>query len=95
MTKKCFVYLVRGDYDEADDVRKIFDTREKAETWHKQMLLIEKLHNQYHRDGTVERSGHGTSGCPEIQELKKQAGIKDDFSGNDGYVGEILEMNIE
>lgn len=96
---KCFIYLVRGSYDESDDIRKIFDTREKAEEYHNKMIELRNLWEKYHRDGTVDNYLKGkTSGSsndvPECKELNKLAGITDD-SMNDKFVGEIVEMNIE
>jgi len=82
---KVYVYKVNGDYDENDEVTKVFDTREKADKWHKRMKELVELHQKYHEDGTVKGS---TSECPQIIALRKE-------SGSVHYTGEIVELELE
>jgi len=85
---KVYVYKVYGDYDESDDVTKVFDSRKKAQEWHRRMKELVNLHNEYHKDGTVDRSGGSTDVCPEIIKLRKEA-------GSENYTGEIVELELE
>jgi len=85
---KVFVFQTNWDYDGGAEVTKVFDSREKAEKWKKHMKELEELHNKYHEDGTVSRSGGGTSMCPEIIALQKEAGSED-------YLGYIVELELE
>lgn len=87
---KVWIYKVDGWYDAGDEVRKVFDTKEKAEKWHKRMIELSDLHSQYHKDGTVKQD---TSECPEIIALRKEACCAE--IGNDEYNGEIIEMELE
>ncbi|KKL88805.1 hypothetical protein LCGC14_1921000 [marine sediment metagenome] len=90
---KVYVYKVYGDYDEEDVVSKVFDSKEKAEKWNKRMHELIDLHNKYHRDGTVTRSGGSTLTCPEIIALMKESCTWDGYSG--GYIGDITERELE
>jgi len=85
---KVWIFQTNYDYDGGLEITKVFDSKEKAEKWKKRMVELTKLHNQYHRDGTVERSGGGTNSCPEIIALQKEA-------GNDDYEGNIVEREVE
>ena len=86
---KVFIYSVYGDWDESNEISIVFDSREKAEKWNKRMHELLELHQKYHKDGTVKGS---TSTCPEIIALKKEARTLD---GCGGYIGEIIEREIE
>lgn len=88
---KVFIYSVYGDYDEDSEITVVFDSREKAEKWDKRMHELLDLHQKYHEDGTVKGS---TSQCPEIIALVKEARTYDGY-GNGGYIGKIIEMEVE
>jgi len=85
---KVYIYKTYGNYNEQGEITKVFDSKDKTERWHKRMVELSNLHNQYHRDGTVTRSGGSTSSCPEILALQKEAGCED-------YLGDIIEMDVE
>ena len=80
-----FVYFVWGDYDEPGEVRKVFDSREKAEKWNKRMKEILNLHNKYHRDLKIKGS---TMTDPYIFKLRQEA-------GGENYIGEIVELKLD
>ena len=85
-----WIYQTKWDYDGGSKITNVFDSKEKAEKWHKRMLEIEELHEKYHRDGTVDKYD-STYNCPEILALCKEARV-DTY---EGYVGHIVEMEIE
>jgi len=90
---KVWVYHVDGGYGTIAEVRKIFDTRDKAEKWHRRMLELTKMHEQYRRFGMfVNKDGVDTK-LNEINALKIEAGCLD--LGNDMYDGVIMEVNVE
>lgn len=85
---KVYIFQTIPDYDQDAEIIKVFDSKEKAEKWNLRMEELTVLHNKYHEDGTVDRSGGGTSECPEIQALVKEA-------GSENYEGQIIEKEVE
>jgi len=85
---KVYIFQTDWNYDGGAEITKVFDSKEKADKWKKRMGELHDLHEQYHRDGTVKAYASGTSGYPEIIALRKEA-------GNDYYLGNIVEMDVE
>jgi len=92
---KVFIYSVYGDWDEDSEITVVFDSIEKAEKWDERMHELLKLHQKYHEDGTVAKCGKGTSRCPEVISLMKEARTFHDGYSSGGYIGKIVAMEVE
>lgn len=76
-----------GSYDSDSELVKVVDSEEKANIWLQRQKEIERLWEQYHKDGTVARfqeknPGLSSYAVPECNALIEELGFDFTLQGN-------------